>query len=144
MRKVDGGHGVDIGGHEDGLVAVLSWLWWVLVVVVQGALSLLLLLVLSLISRVEPSLGWRVLPPRSYMNLQSSLVLKSLGLPGWLLRLRMLLWLLLLLSRVVLRSKGLKVRRAQVVLRRKWSQGTGTLSDVGSALRSLPKTNVLG
>jgi len=43
----------------------------------------------------------------------------------------------------MLRSKVLKVRRAQVVLRRKWSQGTGTLSDVGSALRSLPKTNVL-
>ena len=45
---------------------------------------------------------------------------------------------------LLLRSKGLKVRRAQVVLRRKWSQGTGTLNDVGSALRSLPKTNVLG
>ena len=44
----------------------------------------------------------------------------------------------------VLRSKGLKVRRARVVLRRKWSQGTGTLNDVGSALESLPKTNVLG
>jgi len=43
----------------------------------------------------------------------------------------------------VLRSKGLKVRRAQVVLRRKWSQGTGTLNDVGSALKSLLKTDVL-
>jgi len=43
----------------------------------------------------------------------------------------------------VLRSKGLKVRRARVVLRRKWSQGTGTLNDIGSALKSLPKTNVL-
>ena len=31
----------------------------------------------------------------------------------------------------VLRSKGLKVRRARVVLQRKWSQETGTLSDVG-------------
>jgi len=43
----------------------------------------------------------------------------------------------------VLRSKGLKVQRAQVVLRRKWSQGAGTLNDVGSALKSLPKTDVL-
>jgi len=44
----------------------------------------------------------------------------------------------------VLRSKGLKVRRARVVLRRKWSQGTGTLSDVGRSRESLPKTDVLG
>ena len=43
----------------------------------------------------------------------------------------------------VLRSKGLKVRRAQVVLQRKWSQGTGTLSDVGNALESLSRTNIL-
>jgi len=88
----------------EAMRTVLSWsqlrLWWVSVAVVQGALSLLLLLVLSLTLRVEPSLGWRVLPPRSYMNLQLSLVLKSLGLPGWLLQLRMLLWLLLLLLRV--------------------------------------------
>ena len=43
----------------------------------------------------------------------------------------------------MLRSKGLKVRRARVVLRRKWSQGTGTLNDVSSALKSFPKTVVL-
>jgi len=44
----------------------------------------------------------------------------------------------------VLRSKGLKVRCARFVLRRKWSQGTGTLSDVGNALKSFPKTDVSG
>jgi len=43
----------------------------------------------------------------------------------------------------LLRSKGLKVRRAQVVLWRKWSQGTGTLNDIGSALKRGSKTNVL-
>jgi len=44
---------------------------------------------------------------------------------------------------MMLRSKGLKVRHARVVLRRKWSQGAGTLSDVGSSRESLPKTDVL-
>jgi len=43
----------------------------------------------------------------------------------------------------LLRSKGLKVRCAQVVLRCKWSQGTDTLNDVGSALKKDPKTDVL-
>jgi len=43
----------------------------------------------------------------------------------------------------LLRSKGLKVRCAWVVLRRKWSQGTGTLNDIGSAWKSFPKTDVL-
>ena len=62
----------------------------------QDAL-LLLLLVVSLMSRVELSLELRVLPPGSYMNLQSLLVLKLLGLPAWLLRLWLLLMLLLLL-----------------------------------------------
>jgi len=63
---------------------------------VQDAL-LLLLLVVSLTSRVELSLELRVLPPRSYTNLQSLLVLKLLGLPVWLSRLWLLLMLLLLL-----------------------------------------------
>ena len=43
----------------------------------------------------------------------------------------------------LLRSKGLKVQHAWVVLRHKWSQGTGTLSDVGSTLESFPKMNIL-
>ena len=64
------------------------------IAVVQDALSLLLLVV-SLTSRVELSLELRVLPPGSYTNLQSSLVLKLLGLPAWLSRLWLLLMLLL-------------------------------------------------
>jgi len=51
--------------------------------------------------------------------------------------------LVVLTLSLMLRSKGLKVRHALVVLRCKWSQGTGTLNDVGSALESLPKMNVL-
>jgi len=57
----------------------------------------LLLLVVSLTSHVELSSELRVLPPGSYMNLQSLLVLKLLGLPVWLLQLWLLLMLLLLL-----------------------------------------------
>ena len=65
-----------------------------LIAVVQDALSLLLLVV-SLMSCVELSSELRVLLPGSYMNLQSSLVLKLLGLPAWLSRLWLLLMLLL-------------------------------------------------
>jgi len=48
-----------------------------------------------------------------------------------------------LICSLMLRSKGLKVRCARVVLQRKWSQGTGTLSDVSSALESFFRMNVL-
>jgi len=62
---------------------------------VLAAQDMLVLLLLSPMSCIEASLELKVLLPRSYMNLQSLLVLKLPGLPGWLLQLQMLLWLLL-------------------------------------------------
>jgi len=76
----------------------------VLVGKVSAAQDTLVLLLLSPTLHVEASSGLKVLPPGSYTNLQSLLVLKLLGLPGWLSRLQMLLWLLSLLSHVGLPS----------------------------------------
>jgi len=67
---------------------------------VSAAQDTLVLLLLSPTSHVEASSRLKVLPPGSYMNLQSLLVLKLPGLPGWLSRSQMLLWLLSLLSGV--------------------------------------------
>jgi len=71
---------------------------------VSAAQDTLVLLLLSPTSHVEASSGLKVLPPGSYTNLQSLLVLKLPGLPGWLSWSQMLLWLLSLLSCVGLPS----------------------------------------
>ena len=71
------------------------WVWWKLDV--RDTL-LVLVLVLSLSSCVEPALISKLLPPGLYTSMPLSLLLKSLGLPEpeWLLRSRIQLWLLLL------------------------------------------------
>jgi len=47
-------------------------------------------------------------------------------------------------SKMTVKVQGLKVQRAQGIWRCRWLQGTGTLNEIGSALKRNPKTNVLG
>ena len=82
------------GSTSEAVKGVLSrsrsGMWWKSDA--QDAL-LVLVLVLSLSSRVEPALVSKLLLPGSYTSMPLSLLLKSMGLPEpeWLLRLRLLL-----------------------------------------------------
>jgi len=86
-----GGTALASEGDPEGMVLSRSQssLHWASAV--RGLLLILLAGLSSSSTRVGSSLVSRLLPPGSHTNMLLSLVSKSLGLQGWLLRLRLLL-----------------------------------------------------
>ena len=78
-------------GDPEGMFLSQSWLLLHWASAVQGLLLMLLVGLLLLTTCIGLSLVSRLLPPGSHTNMPLSLVLKLLGLQGWLLGLQLLL-----------------------------------------------------